>query len=141
MAHLLLGMASALVVLVMVPVAWVGPGVTPTVLVIALLRGLVGLGCGVTAGHLFKIVPMLVWTGRFASLAGRPGAPKLADLYPTRLAVVEQAVFAAGLVALVAGVAGHSPALTVTGASLLLASALIVLETAIATVTHRVLAP
>lgn len=138
MGHLLLGLGCALGALVLVPAAWVGPGITPTVQLIALVLGLIGLGCGVTAGHLFKIVPMLVWTGRFAQLAGTPGAPKLSDLYPARLARAEQAAFIAGLALLLAGLATHSGALAVTGAGALLASGLLVLAAALATLLHRV---
>jgi hypothetical protein len=37
-------------------------------------------------GHLFKIVPFLVWTSRYAERAGREPVPALADLYSQCLA-------------------------------------------------------
>ncbi len=138
MAHLLLGLACMLTAVVLVLGAWVGPGVTPTVEIIALVLGLVGLGCGVTAGHLFKVVPMLVWTGRFAHLAGTPGAPALSDLYPTRLAKAEQAMFAAGLALLLIGLGTHSGGVSVAGAAVLLASGVLVLAVVLATLLHRI---
>ena len=87
---------------------------------------LVGLGAGVTAGHAFKVVPMLVWTGRYAARMGTPGTPTLSDLYPARLAHVEPVAFAAGLALLVAGVLAGSRGLAAGGACALLASALAV---------------
>ncbi len=92
----------------------------------AALLTLVGMGAGITSGHLFKVVPMLVWTGRFAPLAGTPGAPRLADLYPAPLAVAEQAAFAAGLALLAGGTAAGSAAAARTGAVLLVTAALAV---------------
>lgn len=136
MTHLLVGLASALGAVLIVPAAWLGGGVTPRTLVLALVLGLVGLACGVTAGHLFKIVPMLVWTGRFASLAGTPGAPKLSDLYPHRLAVTEQVLFTAGLAVLLAGIGAGSPPVAVAGAAGVAASAVMVLVAAIACLAH-----
>lgn len=137
LVHLMLGIGCMLAATVVVPAAWLGSGVTPRVLVITLVLALVGLGCGVTAGHLFKIVPMLVWTGRFAALAGTPGAPRLSDLYPRRLAVVEQVLFATGLAALLTGVAAGSAPVAVAGGVALVASAVTVLVAAISCLAFR----
>jgi hypothetical protein len=93
------------------------------VVVPAVLSVLVGLGAGVASGHLFKVVPMLVWTGRYAHLTGVGGAPKLSDLYPSSLATVEQWAFLSGLALLVGGTAGRSGTVAEIGAGLLLLAA------------------
>ncbi|MFN8111118.1 MAG: hypothetical protein U0Y82_14955 [Thermoleophilia bacterium] len=90
--------------------------------VVAAILVIVGLGCGVTSGHMFKVIPMLVWTGRYAGRAGTQGAPRLADMYPARIASAELILFTAGLIVLVAGLASASGSLARLGA-LLLASA------------------
>jgi hypothetical protein len=64
------------------------------------LAGWIGL---TTLGQLYKIVPFLVWTHRFAPRMGKEQVPLLKDLYPRRLA---DAGFAALLIGLVAAVAG-----------------------------------
>ena len=103
----------------------------------AALLLVVGLGSGVTSGHLFKGVPMLGWTGRHASRAGTPDAPRLSDLYPARLATIEQVLFTAGLGGLVAGVAAGRPALALAGALTLLgASACVVSAMALCIFTN-----
>ncbi len=126
MVHLAVGLLSAASAASLMLVAWAGPGDPHRLAIPAAVLLLVGLGAGTTSGHLFKVVPMLVWTGRFAHLAGTPGAPRLADLYPAPLAITEQALFAAGLGLLVAGVAAGSPVAAVAGSTLLLAAALAV---------------
>ncbi len=94
---------------------------------------LVGLGAGVTSGHLFKVVPMLVWTGRYAHLAGVGGAPKLSDLYPAPLATVEQWAFLTGFALLVAGTARGNGTIAEIGAGLLVLAAA-ALAVAVATI-------
>ena len=126
LVHLVIGLASAAVATGLMLAAWAGAGDPYRAAVPAAILALVGLGAGVTSGHLFKVVPMLVWTGRFARLAGTPGAPRLSDLYPAPLAAAEQGAFAAGLVLLSAG-AGLGWALAArAGALLLLLAALAV---------------
>lgn len=123
LVHLVLGIASAAAACVIMLAAWAGAADPYRAAIPAALLFLVGSGAGVTSGHLFKVVPMLVWTGRYARLAGTPGAPRLADLYPGALAAAEQAAFAAGLALLTAGAAAGSATATRIGAVLLIASA------------------
>lgn len=126
LVHLFLGLASAALATGLMLGAWAGAGDPYRAAVPAAILAVVGLGAGVTSGHVFKVVPMLVWTGRFARLAGTPGAPRLSDLYPAPLAIAEQAAFAAGLVLLSAGTGfGWEPAAR-GGAVLLLVAALAV---------------
>lgn len=126
LAHLVFGLAAVLAACALALRGWwldADPVRTATA---AVLLVMVGFGAGVTSGHLFKVVPMLVWTGRYAHMAGRPGAPRLADMYPASLARIEQAAFAAGAVLLVAGVmAGEAPVAR-AGAALLCVAAVAV---------------
>ncbi len=134
LVHLVLGLASAALATGLMLGAWAGAGDPYRAAVPAAILAVVGLGAGVTSGHLFKVVPMLVWTGRFARLAGTPGAPRLSDLYPAPLALAEQTAFAAGLALLSAGAGlGWEPAAR-AGALLLLGAALAVAAAAAACV-------
>jgi hypothetical protein len=138
MVHLLTGLLSVAVADLLMLMAAAGMVATPRAATAAGVLVLVGLGCGVTAGHLFKVLPMLVWTGRFAHLAGTPGAPRLSDMYPRRLAVAEQAAFLAGLVLLTVGALAASVPAAVAGAALLAVAAVAVAAAAVACVTRRV---
>jgi hypothetical protein len=138
MVHLVLGIAcvaAADALLLAAPAA--GADAARTAAAAGVLV-LVGLGCGVTAGHLFKVLPMLVWTGRFAHLAGTPGAPRLSDLFPHRLAAAEQVCFAAGLALLTGGVLAGAPLAARAGAALLALAAAVVLVAAVACAARRV---
>ena len=137
LVHLALGLASAAVAVGIMLGAWAGVWNPYRAVIPAALLALVGMGAGVTSGHLFKVVPMLVWTGRFAALAGTPGAPRLADLYPAPLAVAEQAAFATGLVLLAGGTAAGSEFVARAGAALLVAAALAVAAAISACVLRR----
>ena len=124
LVHLAVGVLSSLTACAVALHAWWlhGDPLRAGILVGLLL--MIGLGNGVTSGHLFKVVPMLIWTGRYAHLAGTPGAPRLADLYPAPLAHVEQAAFVAGLALLSAGAWVGAPPVAVAGATLLAVAAL-----------------
>lgn len=137
LVHLVVGLASAVTAVALMLVAWAGPGDPHRAAVPAALLAVTGMGAGITSGHMFKVVPMLVWTGRFARLAGTPGAPRLSDLYPASLAAVEQTAFVAGLVLLVAGAGGGSATAARAGALLLLVAAVAVAAAVATTVLHR----
>lgn len=137
LVHLALGLASAAVAVGIMLGAWAGVWNPYRAVIPAALLALVGMGAGITSGHLFKVVPMLVWTGRFAPLAGTPGAPRLADLYPAPLAVTEQIAFATGLVLLAGGTAAGSPSAARAGAALLVVAALAVAAAIAACVLRR----
>ncbi|MCB0872922.1 MAG: hypothetical protein KDC36_06050 [Thermoleophilia bacterium] len=133
MVHLLIGLLSAAAAVTLMLVAWTGPGDPYRMAIPAGILALVGFGAGTTSGHLFKVVPMLVWTGRFAHLAGTPGAPRLADLYPAPLAVAEQALFVTGLGLLSGGIAVGAPAPARAGAVLLVIATLAVAAAVVVT--------
>jgi hypothetical protein len=136
LVHLLMGLASGAAAVALMLVAWAGWGDPYRAAIPATILALVGMGAGTTSGHLFKVVPMLVWTGRYAARAGTPGAPRLADLYPASLAAAEQVLFAAGLVLLAGGAAAGSALAARSGAALLLAAAAAV-ATAVAVAVLR----
>lgn len=125
--HLVAGVAATALACVVGLAGWATGADPSRTLIPAALLAFIALGCGVTSGHMFKVVPMLVWTGRHAHQAGTPGAPRLSDLTPTTLALAEQALFATGLVTLMAGVAGGSGVLARVGALTLTAAAVCVL--------------
>jgi hypothetical protein len=137
LVHLLIGLASALAAVAVMLAAWAGGGDPYRAAIPAAILALVGMGAGTTSGHLFKVVPMLVWTGRYATRAGTPGAPRLADLYPAPLAAAEQALFAAGLALLAGGVAAGSGMAARAGAALLMAAAVAVAAAVATTVVGR----
>ncbi len=71
------------------------------------LGGWLGL---TTLGQLYKIVPFLVWTHRFAPRMGRERVPLLQEMYPLRLAQVGLALLVAGLAVATASIlAGWLP--------------------------------
>ena len=124
LAHLALGIACVFAACAVAVTTWALDGNPVRAGTAATLLVLVGFGTGVTSGHMFKVVPMLVWTGRYAHLAGTPGAPRLADLYPAALARAELTGFTAGVVLLTGGVLVASPVAATAGAALLCAAAL-----------------
>ncbi len=137
LVHLLMGLAAAAAAVGVMLAAWAGAGDPYRAAVPATLLIVVGMGAGITSGHLFKVVPMLVWTGRFAHLAGTPGAPRLSDLYPGPLAIAEQIAFAGGLGLVTVGAATGSSAVTRAGAVLLLFAAAAVVVAVAACVLRR----
>ena len=71
------------------------------------LAGWLGL---TTLGQLYKIVPFLVWTHRFAPRMGKERVPLLKDLYPLPLAMAGFVALLAGLVSATVGIlAGWLP--------------------------------
>jgi hypothetical protein len=73
------------------------------------LAGWLGL---TTLGQLYKIVPFLVWTHRFAPRMGKQKVPLLKDLYPQRLANAGFVALLTGLLVAAAGIlAGWLPAI------------------------------
>lgn len=76
-------------------------------------------------GFLYKIVPLLAWTGRFRSRIGREPVPTAAELYSARVAHVQLALMGLGLGGLVAGVGTALPLLARGGAGSFLAGILL----------------
>ena len=61
--------------------------------------GLLGVVSLAIIGMLYKIIPFLVWFGRYSRQIGRAQVPSLADLYSTRLQGVGYWTFLAGVAA------------------------------------------
>jgi hypothetical protein len=59
--------------------------------------GLIGVVSLAIMGMLYKIIPFLVWFGRYSRQIGRAQVPSLADLYSARLQAVGYWTFLAGL--------------------------------------------
>lgn len=126
MLHLALGVGASAAAAVAVAF-WSADRADFRALAVAGVLGLIGMGASVTSGHVLKVVPMLVWTGRYADRAGTPGVPRLADLYPTSWATAQLVLITAGLLAIVTGIALTHTALAVVGGTLLIVAAGIVL--------------
>jgi nitrite reductase (NO-forming) len=131
LAHLLIGALAVAVATAGIVFAATGTATALDVAVPVALCLLIGFGAGAASGHMFKILPMVVWTGRYAALAGTGMAPRLSDMYPGRLALLEQVTFGAGLLALVVGCLTDAPALARAGAGLLVLAALTLLAAAL----------
>ena len=75
-------------------------------------------------GHLYKIIPFLVWFHRFSHLVGKAKVPMLQEMYPKKQAWYQYGFSAAGGVLAGAGLLFGSGALFKGGASFLLMGAL-----------------
>ena len=80
--------------------SWPGFPATPFTGQLENLYGFVGLLGAISfaiIGMLYKIVPFLVWFGRYAKEIGLKKVPALADMYSARLQAVGYWTFLAGL--------------------------------------------
>jgi hypothetical protein len=82
--------------------------------------GLVGVVSFAIIGMLYKIIPFLVWYGRYSPHIGKAKVPSLADLYSARLQAVGYWAFVLGLVLTsIALVLGNEPGVRVGSSALL----------------------
>lgn len=88
----------------------------------ALAIGWVGL---LIVGHLFKILPFLVWTARYAPLAGRAKVPLLTDLYSSKIANGIRYLLSAGCLGVVAGLWADLLPIAIIGAGLVAVAAVL----------------
>ena len=82
----------------------------------------------VIIGHLYKIVPFLVWFERFSPLVGKQKVPMLADMVPTRGANFQFWFSLIGAVTCLAGLLGSSDLVFKSGAAFLIAGALVLVR-------------
>jgi len=82
--------------------------------------GLLGGIVMYVVGFFYKIVPLLAWTVRFKDRMGKGTAPTIAQMFSTRIAHVQLAVMALGIVLLATGIAAASVHVTRCGAVLFL---------------------
>lgn len=101
-----------------------GP-VTPAQAVAALYLGGAGWVGLMVVGHMYKIVPFLVWTARYAGLAGREAVPTLREMFSERAAYAAYLTLAIGVLGVTAGLLGSWPVAARAGAALALLGALI----------------
>ncbi len=78
-------------------------------------------------GHLYKIVPFLVWFERYSPLVGKKKVPMLADMVPVKMADLQFAFSTLGLILGGLGVFLQNDTLFKSGASFLVAGAVFLL--------------
>jgi len=74
-------------------------------------------------GHIYKIVPFLVWFERFSPLVGKQKVPMLADMVPQRSSQAQFVFCAVGVVLVTIAIIMHSDKLIGAGASFLIVGA------------------
>jgi hypothetical protein len=84
--------------------------------------GIMGVLSLAIMGMLYKVVPFLVWFGRYSSLVGRYKVPTLADLYSPRLQVIGYWTYLSALAVLAGGIVLASEPLVRAGACVLAGS-------------------
>jgi len=89
---------------------------------------LLGFITFIIIGHLYKIIPFLVWYHRFSPLVGKQKVPMLADMVPARSAKFGFGYSVTGVILAAAGILFFSNTLFYTGVSFLLFGALFVLK-------------
>ena len=89
--------------------------------VLGLLGGIVMYA----VGFFYKIVPLLAWTVRYRGRMGKGTAPKVAEMFSSRVAHVQLALMALGVTLLVTGIGAASVHVTRCGAALFLAGVLV----------------
>ena len=89
---------------------------------------LVGFIAFMIIGHLYKIVPFLVWYQRFSPLVGKQKVPMLADMVPKRSAKFGFYYNAVGVCAATIAVALNLPTLFNAGVSFLLVGSVFVFK-------------
>ncbi len=75
-------------------------------------------------GHIYKIIPFLVWFERFSPLVGKQKVPMLVDMVPTKSSQAQFVFGAVGVLLVTAALLFTSKALIGAGASFLVMSAL-----------------
>jgi hypothetical protein len=85
--------------------------------------GLIGVVTLAIIGMLYKIIPFLVWFGRYSKHVGRARVPALADLYSARVQAAGYFLFLGGLAVTIAGSLWQKELLVRCGCGLLTLSA------------------
>ncbi len=88
-------------------------------------------------GHLYKIVPFLVWFERFSPLVGKQKVPMLAEMVPLRSANMQLVYTAAGVFTGAAGLLAGSGELFKAGAALMAAGALFLMHSMVFMMRYR----
>ncbi len=80
------------------------------------------------SGHLYKIVPFLVWYERFSPHVGKKKVPMLVDMVPEKTADIQFWTSAVGVVLVVLGIATATDKLYITGVVSLIVGAVVLLR-------------
>ncbi|MBA1438700.1 MAG: hypothetical protein FAF05_06930 [Epsilonproteobacteria bacterium] len=71
------------------------------------------------SGHLYKIVPFLVWYEKYSQLVGKENVPMLADMVPTRSAAMQFVLSSVGVVVVALGIFSMNDTVFKSGVSFL----------------------
>jgi hypothetical protein len=82
--------------------------------------GFAGFITFLISGHLYKIVPFLIWYERFSPLVGKQNVPMLADMIPERSAAMQFILSSIGVVLIALGILTSCDVLLKSGASFLI---------------------
>jgi hypothetical protein len=75
-------------------------------------------------GHLYKIIPFLVWFERFSPLVGKQKVPMLADMVPPKASQAQLLFSSVGVIIVAIAILAHSNTFVYAGASFLLIGSL-----------------
>ena len=75
-------------------------------------------------GHIYKIVPFLVWFERFSPLVGKEKVPMLADMLPAKSSHAQFVFCAVGVAIITVAILAQDDTLIKAGASFLVVGAL-----------------
>lgn len=91
----------------------------------------------IITGHMYKIVPFLVWFDRFSPLVGKQKVPMLADMLPPNSSSAQFVFGAAGVVIVTVAILLQNDILIKAGASFMLMSALAFLRSVFYMINYK----
>lgn len=97
----------------------------PRLDIVYIVLGLLGSFALYVVGLFYKIVPFLAWITRFRAAMGREKVPTVAQLYSSRVAHIDLALYVIALAGLVAGIATAQTIVVRGAAAFLLAAVLL----------------
>ena len=88
-------------------------------------------------GHMYKIVPFLVWFERYSPLVGKQKVPMLADMLPTQSSSAQLTFTVLGVITIVFAILLQDAMLIKAGASFLTFGALAFLRTIVYMINYK----
>lgn len=113
----------SLIASLVLALVYLGIGYEPLLLASAWMM-FFGFFAFVITGHMYKIIPFLVWFERFSPLVGKQKVPMLADMLPVKSSSAQLLFCALGVVVIAAAILLQEGVLLKAGASFLLMGAL-----------------
>ncbi|WP_294931140.1 hypothetical protein [Sulfurimonas sp.] len=113
----------SLIASLVLALVYLGIGYEPLLLASAWMM-FFGFFAFVITGHMYKIIPFLVWFERFSPLVGKQKVPMLADMLPIKSSSAQLLFCALGVVVIAAAILLQEEVLLKAGASFLLMGAL-----------------